>query len=148
MIRNPYLSISHFYLRRKGGDKKTFFCLNAAEICHNASEISVFSIKTDVTFERENMHRFKRHYLLCSLVLSFVIPLVALDITVPQLNEEINRLYAESNINEQVAILISQIYPEINPAGLTSEPTTFIAKTTCRRRIEGIPVTKQKRLPG
>ena len=48
-----------------------------------------------VLFEKEKMHRFKRHYLLCGLIFSFVIPLVALNIAAPQLNEDISRLYAD-----------------------------------------------------
>ena len=82
-----------------------------------------------ILFERENMHRFKRHYLLCSLVLSFMIPLVALDIAIPQLNEEINKLYTESKMDEHIALLISQIYPESNITGLTSEPATLLTET-------------------
>jgi Antirepressor regulating drug resistance, predicted signal transduction N-terminal membrane component len=78
-----------------------------------------------ILFERENMHRFKRHYLLCGLVLSFVIPLVALDIAAPQLNEEINKLYTESKMDEHIALLINRIYPESNMAGLTPEPATL-----------------------
>ena len=55
-----------------------------------------------VLFEKEKMHRFKRHYLLCSLVFSFAIPLVALNIAVPQLNKDINRLYSEIYMIEKV----------------------------------------------
>jgi len=85
-------------------------------------------------FEREKMHQFKRHYLLCSLALSFVIPLVALDITVPHLNEEISRLYTESKINEripeQITFLINKIYPESNMVDLASYPATLLAEAS------------------
>ena len=49
-----------------------------------------------VLFEREKMHRFKRMYLLYSLVLSFIIPIVPLplDISLPRFGEDIVWLYA------------------------------------------------------
>ena len=80
-----------------------------------------------ILFEREKMHRFKRHYLLCSLVLSFVIPLVVLDIMIPQLNEEINRLYTESKIPEQIAVLINGIYSAESDIPL---PVTLLSETS------------------
>ena len=80
-----------------------------------------------ILFEWEKMHRFKRHYLLCSLVLSFVIPLVVLDIMIPQLNEEINRLYTESKIPEQIAVLINGIYSAESDIPL---PVTLLSETS------------------
>jgi len=80
-----------------------------------------------ILFEREKMHRFKRHYLLCSLVLSFVIPLGVLDIMIPQLNEEINRLYTESKIPEQIAVLINGIYSAESDIPL---PVTLLSETS------------------
>ena len=95
-----------------------------------------------ILFERENMHRFKRHYLLFSLAFSFAIPLVALDITVPQLNEEANRFYAESKMNkyipEQIVHLISQLYSESNTIVLESGSATLLASTTVEGNISSV----------
>ena len=92
-----------------------------------------------VLFERENMHRFKRHYLLCSLVLSFVIPLVALDIAIPLLNKEISNLYTESKtierIPEQIAFLINRLYTESNMTDLISEPAIVLTETPSENNI-------------
>jgi len=85
-----------------------------------------------ILFERENMNRFKRHYLLCSLVLSFTIPLVSLNIPVPQLNEEINRLYSEINIIDsrmpEQNIFFTDISDEVTISTALSIDYSFIIK--------------------
>jgi TonB family C-terminal domain len=50
--------------------------------------------------EREKMHKFKRMYLLCSLVLSFVIPIIPLplDISLPWFGEDMVWLYTGNDL--------------------------------------------------
>jgi len=95
-----------------------------------------------ILFEQENMHRFKRHYLLCSLAFSFAIPLVTLNVMAPQLNEKINSLYTENKINElipeQISFLINRIYPESNLVDLTSTPTTLLTGTPVEDNISSV----------
>ena len=67
-----------------------------------------------VLFEREKMHRCKRHYLLCSLVLSFVIPFVSLNSTVPQLNKVINRLNTKIGLIERIPDQVSILTNGLN----------------------------------
>ena len=80
------------------------------------------------------MHRFKRHYLLCSLCLSFVVPLMVLDIATPQLNEVISRLFTDNKINEQIPeqifFLIDRISSESDLSGLASTSTTLLPETS------------------
>ena len=82
-----------------------------------------------ILFEKEKMHRFKRHYLLCSLVLSFVIPLMTFNIVSPQLNKEIVGFLAESNMiekmPEQIVFLINMLYPESNMDDMVSGQFVF-----------------------
>ena len=75
-----------------------------------------------ILFERENMHRFKRHYLLWSLILSFTIPSVEINIVAPQLNEE-------------VTFLINRIYSESNIVDLTSQPVVLLTETPTENNI-------------
>jgi hypothetical protein len=53
--------------------------------------------------EKEKMHRFKRMYLLLSLVFSLTIPLVAVNLSVPQLSENIAVFYNENSIEAKMA---------------------------------------------
>ncbi|MDR3227228.1 MAG: hypothetical protein LBT56_06115, partial [Prevotellaceae bacterium] len=57
-----------------------------------------------LVLEKENMHRFKRVYLLCSLVFSITVPLLKIDIFVPQISENLQFFYASFVESENIEI--------------------------------------------
>ena len=84
------------------------------------------------------MHWFKRHYLLCSLVLSFTIPLVTFDIAFPQLNEELNSLYSIEKLPEQIVSMLNNLYPESNSIELSAEPEVFPTEMLVENNISAV----------